>query len=83
MHIAERSYHYMSRTNTLLDSTLCDVLVEINDLTYFKTFDLVNSEKIFKIGYDYSREAILKSIDLGTFSLFPTIGFGSQKGLLP
>jgi len=67
MHIAERSYHYMSKSNTLLDRTLCDVLVEITDLAYFKTFDLVNSEKIFKIGYDTSRQALLESIDKGTF----------------
>ncbi|MDR0769207.1 MAG: patatin-like phospholipase family protein [Dysgonamonadaceae bacterium] len=58
MQIAERSYHYMSRTNTLLDRTLCDVLVEITDLAYFKTFDMVNSGKIFKIGNDYCRKAL-------------------------
>ncbi|MDR2622687.1 MAG: patatin-like phospholipase family protein [Dysgonamonadaceae bacterium] len=58
MQIAERSYHYMSRTNTLLDRTLCDVLVEITDLAYFKTFDLINSEKIFKIGYGYCQKAL-------------------------
>jgi NTE family protein len=63
MHIAERSYHYMSRTNTLLDRTLCDILVEITDVAYFKTFDLINSEKIFKIGYDYSQQALFGSVN--------------------
>lgn len=63
MQIAERSYHYMSRTNTLLDSTLCDVLVEITDVAYYKTFDLVNSEKIFKIGYGYSQKALLEAMN--------------------
>jgi len=58
MSIAERSYHYMSRTNTLLDRTLCDILVEITDLAYFKTFDLINSEKIFKLGYSSSQKAL-------------------------
>jgi NTE family protein len=67
MHIAERSYHYMSRTNTLLDRTLCDVLVEINDLVYFKTFDLDNSEKIFKIGYDSSTQALTEAIGRNVF----------------
>jgi NTE family protein len=62
MQIAERSYHYMSRTNTLLDRTLCDILVEITDLTYFKTFDLVNSEKIFKIGYSHAKKALKESL---------------------
>jgi len=82
MHIAERSYHYMSRTNTLLDRTLCDVLVEINDLVYFKTFDLVKSDKIFKIGYDASRQALLEAIEKGVFSVLCTTEDGSQKILL-
>ncbi|MDR0413651.1 MAG: patatin-like phospholipase family protein [Dysgonamonadaceae bacterium] len=58
MHIAERSYHYMSRNNTLLDRRLCDVLIEMEDLTYYKTFDLVSAEKIFKIGYNYAQKAL-------------------------
>ena len=62
MQIAERSYHYMSRTNTLLDRTLCDVLVEITDLAYFNTFDLINSEKIFKMGYGYCQKALSEQL---------------------
>jgi len=83
MHIAERSYHYMSRTNTLLDRTLCDVLIEINDLNYFKTFDLVKSEKIFKIGYDASRQALLESVEKEIFSVLCTTEDRSLKTLLP
>ena len=82
MHIAERSYHYMSRNNTLLDRTLCDVLVEITDLDYFKTFDLVNSEKIFKIGYDASKQTMLESINKGIFSVLCSTEDNSQKVLL-
>lgn len=83
MHIAERSYHYMSRSNTLLDRNLCDVPVEIIDLVYFKTFDLVKSEKIFKIGYDASRQALLESIDKSVFSVLCTTDDESYKTLLP
>jgi len=83
MHIAERSYHYMSRTNTLLDRTLCDVLVEINDLVYFKTFDLVNSEKIFKIGYDSARQALSEAAEKGVFSVICSTEDNSQKTLTP
>ena len=82
MHIAERSYHYMSRTNTLLDRTLCDVLVEIKDLAYFKTFDMVNSLKVFKMGYESSRQALLESIDSGIFSVLCATEDDSQKILL-
>ena len=74
LHVAERSYHYMSKSNTLLDRTLCDVLVEITDLAYFRTFDMVNSEKIFKIGYDASRQALLESIGKGIFPALTTTG---------
>jgi NTE family protein len=58
MHIAERSFHYMSRNNTLLDRQLCDILIEMKDLVYYNTFDLVSAEKIFKIGYDYAQKAL-------------------------
>ena len=83
MHIAERTYHYMSRTNTLLDRTLCDVLIEIDDLYSLSVFDLDNSEKIFKIGYDSSRQAILESINKEIFSVLCSTEDNSQKILLP
>ena len=83
MHIAERSFHYMSRNNTLLDRTLCDVLIEITDLVYFRTFDLVNSEKIFKMGYDASRQALLESVDKKVFSVLCATDDDDQKTLVP
>lgn len=58
MQIAERAYHYMSRTNTFLDRNLCDLLIEIEDLVSFKTFDLKSANKIFKIGYEYGQKAL-------------------------
>jgi len=83
MHIAERSYHYMSRTNTLLDRTLCDVLIEITELDYFKTFDIDSSEKIFKIGYESSKQSILESINQGVFSAICSTEDNTHKVLLP
>jgi NTE family protein len=61
MHIVERSYHYMSRTNTLLDRNLCDVLIEMKDLVEYKTFDLKSSTKIFKLGYENARNTLNNS----------------------
>lgn len=58
VNIAERTYHYMSRTNTFLDRTLCDVLIEIDDLTSYKTFDIKKANNIFKIGYEYGNRAL-------------------------
>lgn len=60
MQIAERSYHYMSRNNTLLDRKLCDILVEMEDLVTYKTFDIESANKIFNIGYTYAKEALSK-----------------------
>lgn len=50
-HIAERSYHYMFRANTLEDREMCDVLIETEEFSQYKTFDLENVEQIFNIGY--------------------------------
>lgn len=50
-HIAERSYHYMFRANTLEDREMCDVLIETEEFGMYKTFDLENVEQIAKIGY--------------------------------
>ncbi|MCC8145677.1 MAG: patatin-like phospholipase family protein [Bacteroidales bacterium] len=58
LQIAERSYHYMSRNNTLLDRKLCDVLIEMEDLISYKTFDIENANKIFNIGYEHGKKAL-------------------------
>ena len=83
MQIAQRSYHFMSRTNTLLDRTLCDVLVEIPDLFDIKTFDLENSEKIFKIGYDQTKKALLEAVNRNVFTVLCSTEDDGQKILLP
>lgn len=51
-HIAERSYHYMFRANTLEDREMCDMLIEAEEFGMYKTFDLENVEQIARIGYD-------------------------------
>lgn len=50
-HIAERSYHYMFRANTLEDREMCDVLIEAEEFGRYKTFDIENVELISNIGY--------------------------------
>lgn len=50
-HIAERSYHYMFRANTLEDREMCDVLIEAEEFGLYKTFDLENVGQIAHIGY--------------------------------
>ena len=57
-HIAERSYHYMFRANTLEDREMCDVLIEAEEFGMYKTFDLENVEQIFNIGYEAAVRAL-------------------------
>lgn len=49
--IAERSFHYMSGSNTLLDRNLCDYLIESASLSQYSMFDLDHVEDIFQAGY--------------------------------
>ncbi|MCC8154624.1 MAG: patatin-like phospholipase family protein [Tannerellaceae bacterium] len=56
-HIAERSYHYMFRANTLEDRLLCDVLIEAEEFGYYKTFDLENVDLIAGVGYEAASKA--------------------------
>lgn len=51
-YIAERSFHYMSGSNTLLDRNLCDYLIETSSLFKYSMFDLEHVEEIFQAGYD-------------------------------
>lgn len=58
LYVAERSFHYMSSSNTLYDKRLCDILVESTDLSKYTMFDLDHIEEIFQIGYDITIQAL-------------------------
>jgi len=63
--IAERSYHFMFRANTIEDKKLCDILVETDSVMQFKTFDLKQVKVIFNTGYEEMKRALeLKSFNL-------------------
>ena len=49
--IAQRSYHFMFKANSIEDKALCDLLVEVEEAHQYSTFDLENIHQIFKIGY--------------------------------
>jgi NTE family protein len=61
MHIAERTFHYMSRNNTLLDRNLCDILIEMKDLVDYNILDLKSAAKIFKLGYENAQKSLNNS----------------------
>lgn len=51
-YIAERSFHYMSGSNTLLDRNLCDYLIESSSLSQYSMFDLEHVQDIYQAGYN-------------------------------
>lgn len=61
--IAERSFSYIFRANSLPDRQLCDVLVESNRLQRVRRFDIDNAPRIAKLGYDMATKAFTK-VDL-------------------
>ena len=60
LHIAERSYHYMFRANTLKDRILCDVLIENKAFGEYKTFDLEHIDELLALGYEATKERLEK-----------------------
>ncbi|GHT34209.1 hypothetical protein AGMMS49574_21280 [Bacteroidia bacterium] len=60
--IAERTYHYLFRANTVEDRLKCDVLIETEDVDGYKTFDLENVATIVGVGYDAAVHAFNKVI---------------------
>ncbi len=63
--IAERSYQYISKANTLHDKAACDILIEIEEALNYGMFDLEQALTIFDIGY----QDIKRDIDSGVIDL--------------
>lgn len=51
-YVAERTFHYMSASNTLIDREISDYLIESDELSNFALFDLDHSKNIFQKGYE-------------------------------
>lgn len=60
--IAERSYHYMYRSNAIADRELCDLLIEDIDIQRFKMFDLENVQMLLDIGYKATLDALRERV---------------------
>lgn len=83
-HIAERSYHYMFRANTLEDREMCDVLIEAEEFGLYKTFDLENVDTITNIGYAAASRAFEKVVRENKFeTLVKAISAKNNRALLP
>lgn len=60
LHIAERSFHYISVSNSLIDRRLCDILIETDKLSKYAMFTLEHSREIFEIGYEVAIKELEK-----------------------
>jgi NTE family protein len=56
--IAERSYHFMFKANTLGDKAMCDIVVEVENVMQYKIFDLKKVDIIFEQGYLAMKKAL-------------------------
>ena len=57
--IAERSYHYLFKANTDKDRDICDILIETDEFSDYKMFDMNKVETIAEVGYN----AAVRSFD--------------------
>ena len=66
--IAERSYNFMFRANTIEDRKLCDLLVETPSALQFGTFDMSQLDDLYKLGYESMAEQ-LQHLDASFFEM--------------
>ncbi|NLX67498.1 MAG: patatin-like phospholipase family protein [Bacteroidales bacterium] len=52
----ERAFNLMSNSNTFIDKTYCDILIETKGIEKYSMFDLQNQSKIMEAGYHYAVE---------------------------
>ncbi len=52
--MAERTFNLMSNSNTLIDKTHCDILIESKGVERYAMFDLDNMDKITETGYHHA-----------------------------
>lgn len=58
MGIAERSWEFVFRQNTLFDRELCDILLESSKVTQYGMFQVTSAAEIMAIGYDLAQEQL-------------------------
>lgn len=58
MGIAERSWEFVFRQNTLHDRGLCDVLLESSEVTQYGMFEVSSAAEIMSLGYALAKERL-------------------------
>lgn len=58
LYVAERSFHYISVANSLEDRNLCDLLIEMDNLSKYQMFTLDHLEEIYNLGYKKAKKIL-------------------------
>ena len=61
MSVALRTYNLMAKANQKADMDLCDLNIETQEISHYRTFDLSNIEKVYNTGYANMRRALRKA----------------------
>ena len=57
--IANRAYNYLSSGNVFHDLSICDIVIECQDVVDFNVFDIEEQEKIEMLGYQAAKTVFL------------------------
>lgn len=58
MDVAFRTYHFMFRANTLADKSICDIIIEPDNIYDFDMFETDKVMEIFELGYQKGIEVL-------------------------
>jgi NTE family protein len=78
--IAERSYHYLFKANTNEDRENCDLLIETEEFSRYKMFDLKNVNLLAHIGHKTAVKTFEHFLSDG--KKLPSTGESRRKSLL-
>lgn len=59
--VTMRTYNLMAKANQTQDMELCDIAIELNEISNYKVFDLQHIQKVFVSGYMSMRSALRKA----------------------
>jgi NTE family protein len=63
LNVAQRTYNFMFKANTIPDKELCDLLIEPIDMGHYDTFDVDKGREIFELGYRTTKQLLVNKLD--------------------
>lgn len=59
--VAQLTYDILVKTNTIPQMEMCDLALSIDDIAQYKVFNLKETDRVFRMGYDSMIKALLDS----------------------